>query len=112
VAYQNHPGLYPTELLWGVSWTFRGQAFDDQAAFDAVVAEFQGLDPGEIWRPNEVVLRCPRVRVSPDVHWYLTDDHPTIEFAAANGKSFTMGELLFKVHNAFVAELSQLDLGS
>ena len=33
----------------------------------------------------------------------------TVELAADNGESFTAGELLFKVHNAFVAHLRQMD---
>jgi hypothetical protein len=78
-------------------------------AFDAAVAEFQDPDRGEVWRPEDVVLHSARVRVSPDVAWYLTDDHPTVEFAADNGESFTAGELLFKVHNAFVGDLRRMD---
>jgi hypothetical protein len=36
-------------------------------------------------------------------------EHPTAEFTADDGESFTAGELLFKVHNRFVAELQQMD---
>jgi hypothetical protein len=99
----------PPELLWGVSWTFRDEPFTDRAAFDAAVAEFQDPDSGEVWRPDEVVLHAARVRVSPDVDWYLTEDHPTTDFTSDNGESFTAGELLFKVHNRFVTELRQMD---
>ena len=73
------------------------------------VAEFQDPERREVWRPAEVVLRAARVRVSPDVAWYLTEEHPTVELVADNGGSFTACELLFKVHNAFVAELRQMD---
>lgn len=100
---------YPAELLGGVSWTFRGDKFVTRQTFDTTVAEYQDPDRGEVWRPREVVLTAPRVRISPDVAWYLTDEHPVAEFTADNGVSFTMGELLFKVHNAFVAELRQMD---
>jgi hypothetical protein len=109
VAAQDNSGTYPPEVLWGVSWTFRGQPFTDRAAFDAAVAEFQSPEHGSVWRPDEVVLRSARVFVSPDVHWYLTEDDPTTEIAADNGESFTAGELLFKVHNRFVGELRQMD---
>jgi hypothetical protein len=100
--------MYPPTLLQDIAWTFRGPAFEDRTDFDVAVAEFQDPDDTEVWRPGEVILRAGRVRVSPDVHWYL-GDHPTIELAADNGESFTAGELLFKVHNAFVAELRQMD---
>ena len=109
MAVQDNAGPYPPELLWGVSWTFRGEPFADRAAFVAAVAEYQDPDGGEVWRPDEVVLRTDRVRITPDVHWYLTEEHPTAEFAADNGESFTAGELLFKVHNRFVAELRRMD---
>ncbi len=110
MASQDNADGYPPELLWGVSWTFRDQPFPDRAGFDAAVAAAHP-DPehGPVWRPDEVVLRSARVRVSPDVHWYLTEEHPTAEFAADNGESFTAGELLFKVHNRFVAELRRMD---
>jgi hypothetical protein len=109
VASHDNAGTYSPELLWGVSWVFRGQPFVDRAAFSAAVAELQSPEHGVVWRPDEVVLRSARVRVSPDVAWYLTDDHPTVEFVADNGESFTAGELLFKIHNAFVADLRQMD---
>ena len=109
MAAQDNAGYYPPELLWGVSWAFRGEPFAARAAFASAVGEFQGPDGAGDWRPDEVVLHAARVRISPDVHWYLTDEHPTVEFAADNGASFTAGELLFKVHNRFVAELRQMD---
>lgn len=102
-------GAWPPTLVQSVSWTFRGTAFTDRSAFDAAVAAFQDAERGEVWRPGEVVLRVARVRVSPDVAWYLTDEHPTVELVADDGESFTAGELLFKVHNAFVAVLRQMD---
>ena len=104
---KKHREPHPSELLEDVSWTFRGEPFADRAAFDKAVAATQ--DDGEDWRPEEVVVHTDRVRVSPDVHWHLTDEHPTAEFAADNGVSFTASELLFKVHNRFVAELGQMD---
>lgn len=101
--------MYPAELLCDVSWTFRGEPFIDRAAFDAAVAEYQDTRRGEEWRPNDVILHAARVRVSPDVHWYLSDDHPVAEFTADNGRSFTAGELLYKIHNRFVSDLRQMD---
>jgi hypothetical protein len=57
------------------------------------------------WRPEEVVLPCPRVRVRP-VFW---DDYDPAEegrfiaeLAAGSPSGFTAGELLFKAHNLFL----------
>ena len=109
MAHEGNSSCYPLELLFGISWTFRGSEFQNQAVFDAAVTEFQDPKFRDVWRPKEVVLLAAHIRVSPDVAWYLTDEHPTIEFGADNGHSFTAGELLYKVHNAFVANLRQMD---
>lgn len=109
MAAQDDSEPLPRELLWGVSWTFRGDPFADRAAFDAAVAEFQNPDRGGVWRPAEVCLRVARVLVTPDVHWYLSDDDPVVELMADDGAAFTAGELLFKVHNALVSDLRQMD---
>src|SRR5437870_2564264 len=109
MAAQDNTGPHPLELLWGVSWAFRGQPFADRAAFDAAVAEFQNPDHAEVWRPDEVCLRAARVRITPDVHWYLSDEDPVVELVADDGRAFTAGEFLFKVHNAFIADLRQMD---
>src|SRR5687768_16670883 len=76
VAAQDDTGSLPRELLGGVSWAFRGEPFADRAAFDVAVAEYQSPDRGEVWRPAEVCLPAARVRITPDVHWYLSDDDP------------------------------------
>ena len=99
----------PSELLWGVSWTFRGEPFADRTEFDAAVAGYQNPDRGEVWKPAEVCLQVARVRISPDVHWYLSDDEPVAELTADDGVAFTASELLYKVHNFFVADLRQMD---
>ena len=96
------PRLPPT-LLQGVAWVFRGPAFADRAAFEAAVAEFQDPEWPSDWRPAEVILSASRVRVEPDADWY--DGEPVAGLAADDGRAFTAGELLFKVHNAFVAGL-------
>ena len=57
VAAHDNSGSLPPELLWGVSWTFRGEPFADRAAFDAAVAEYQDPDRGEVWRPDEFIRR-------------------------------------------------------
>jgi hypothetical protein len=99
----------PRTLLQGVSWTFRGTAFGDRATFDAAVAKSQNPHKGKPWQPAEIVLHTARMRITPDVGWYLSDEHPTLELTADDGVRFTAGELLFKVHNAFVVDLREMD---
>lgn len=99
----------PDELLWGISWSFRGHEFADRDTFYTAVEDYQDVGNLGCWRPSDVVLRAPRVNICPDVHWSPSDNHPTAEFVADNGESFTAGELLFKIHNRFVVELNQMD---
>jgi hypothetical protein len=99
----------PRTLLESVSWTFRGRAYSDRKEFEAAVHKLQNPARGGVWRPDEIVLRVGRVRISPDVAWYLTEEHPIAELVADNGVAFTAGELLFKVHNTFVAQLDRMD---
>lgn len=96
----------PPTLMEGVEWVFRGSAFDDRAAFEAAVAEFQNPEWGSDWRPADVVLRAAHIRVVPDADWYVGDD-AVADLTADDGREFTAGELLFKVHNAFVAGLRE-----
>jgi hypothetical protein len=97
----------PPTLMRCVAWAFDGSTFTDRVAFEAAVRGAQ--QPGAGWNPGEVVLRVPRVWVTPDVLWHPPDDPPVAEFAADDGQAFTAGELLFKVHNAFVADLREMD---
>jgi hypothetical protein len=100
-------GPMPSALLEGVEWVFRGPAFADRAAFEAAVGKFQNPEWGSDWRPNEAVLNAARVRIVPDADWWAGDDEPVANLTADDGRAFTAGELLFKVHNAFVAGLRE-----
>jgi hypothetical protein len=105
---------YPRELLGGVAWSFTAPSFRSRARFEqAVRGYYRRIGLEFDWDHDEVVLRCPRVRVRP-VFW---DDYDpgqeerfTAELAADIPSGFTAGELLFKVHNAFV-RLWQEDAG-
>jgi hypothetical protein len=106
---------YPREVMHDVHWSFRGPKFRSRAKFVEAVRQYYedlGADgdwqPGD-WRPDEVVLRAARVRVSPDVADTSWEEDPIAELTADDGEAFTAGELLFKVHNAFVALLRNGD---
>jgi hypothetical protein len=98
----------PTRFLESVCWVFRGTQFTDRTAFEAAVRDAQFPEWGEVWRPAEIVLRVPRVRIRPDADWYPSDREPEVVLTADDGESFSAGELLFKVHNALVADLQEL----
>ena len=99
-------------ILEDVNWAFRGEPFADRAEFSRRVHEWQRQIGGHAWRPEEVVIRAPRVRIeylgvrdpSDEVYQDLTFD-----LVADDGRSFTADELLFKLHNAVVERLRESD---
>lgn len=99
---------YPRELLDDVAWSFTGPPLASREAFVQAVADYyKELEWEPEWRPDEVVLQAPRVRVTVE-YW---DDPGELEadLTADGEEGFTAGELLFKIHNAFAAQLSQGD---
>jgi hypothetical protein len=101
---------YPDEMMHDVHWSFRGPKYRSRTKFvEAVRQYYRDVELDGDWRPGEVVLRVPRVRLSPDVACTDWDEHPVVEVRADDGEAFTAGELLFKAHNAFVALLRDGD---
>lgn len=97
---------YPEEIMADVPWIFEEPKFSTQAEFvDAVHQHHREFEEEIVWQPEAVVLPFRRVRVE---HGF-DDDEGGIEFTADHASGFTAGELLFKVHNAFVEELQELD---
>src|SRR5262245_47114544 len=95
---------FPAELLEDVAWSLIGPAFPSRAAFAAAVEEYyRELEWEREWRPDEVVLRCPRVRVTVE-HWNDTGEL-VIDLTADHEDGFTAAELLFRIHNAFTEQL-------
>ena len=101
----------PTGLLEDVCWSFTGERFTDRAAFDDAVRQYQtDITNKDTWRPDEVVLPCPRVRIRYEC--FDEDENeiePVVELVSDNGVSFSAGELFFKIHNAVVEQLRDLD---
>jgi hypothetical protein len=100
----------PKWVLREVQWSFIGESFTNRARFDYEVCQYQIEIRGEdTWRPNEIVLPCPLVRV---VYMCWEGDEqiePVVELVSDDGESFTASELLFKVHNAVVGQLRETD---
>lgn len=100
----------PAELMTEVAWSFFGrEPLEGQRDFEALVAAHQEElgAPGR-WRPSEVAIGVPRIRI----RYFGVDPEDPEEYAdfeaelsSANGQSFTNGELLFKLHNKVVGHL-------
>ncbi|HAZ43728.1 MAG TPA: hypothetical protein DCZ55_04415 [Cyanobacteria bacterium UBA11371] len=93
-----------------VYWSFFGEKYQSRSEFDAEVRQYQieisGIDS---WQPDEVVIQFPRIRIE-----YYRDEggfeyEDFIEIESDNGEFLTGGELLFKVHNAVVEQLREIN---
>jgi hypothetical protein len=108
MAYAIRAGDYPRELMQDVAWSFTGPTFSSQAEFEYAVRQYQAEIFGEqTWQAEEVVLQSPRVRVENE--YEEEPEEAVAELIADNPGGFTAGELLFKVHNAFVGQLRDGD---
>jgi len=94
----------------GVCWSFIGSPFPTRAAFEAEARQYQIDITGEdSWRPDEVVIPAPRVAVQ-YMCWEGEEQvEPVVEFVADDGRAFTAGEVLFKLHNALVERLRDIN---
>jgi hypothetical protein len=116
---------FPRDLLDEVAWSFIDPPFATQAAFVEAVRAYEretrleGEDESP-WRPDEVVLWAPRVRIICE-YWDdpehltkgVTFDEETgnlqTDLTADGAEGFTSAELLFKIHNAFANYLGEGD---
>jgi hypothetical protein len=100
----------PREVLGELMWAFVDPPFATRAEFEEAVRAYQEeMGNEDAWRPAEVVIPRPQVKV---MYWDIVDEEEaeqTLELTADNGASFTAGELLFKVHNATTESLSRHD---
>jgi len=110
---QNPFDRLPRNVLEDVFWAFRGNRFDDHAEFTTQVQEYQRRIRGEdSWRPDETVMPAPRVRVEYFGIASADDDEYqdfTLDLVADDGRAFTAGELLLKLHNEVVERLRDAD---
>lgn len=104
----------PGFLLRNVYWAFDGDPFADIETFErAVIERMTALDEGDEWDPTERVLPRRRVRVKyhgvidPESCEY--DEDLVVELRTGEAEGFTAGELLFRLHNAVVAQLRDAD---
>lgn len=100
----------PLRALRDVCWSFVGAPFADRAEFDAAVRQYQiRIRKRDSWRPDAVALPAGQVAIRYRC-WQGDEQLETVVVLAADdGAAFTAGELLFKVHNAVVERLRDLD---
>ena|SRR5579859_3812209 len=99
----------PKQLLLDIAWSFIGEHLS-RAEFDAAVLEDQREFASDTaWLPEQIAIDVPRIHLRFKCPRQGEYEDQIIEIAADDGKCFTQGELLFKIHNAVVEELRDVD---
>lgn len=103
---------YPDDLLDEVQWNFTGGHFSSLTDFNNAVRDYGDYEENSEWRSELIVLNAPKVKIILSVYDHISSHYhvPGLEVVlwADNDKTFTAGELFFKVHNAFVDKLESL----
>ena len=88
---------FPDEVMADVAWAFTGQAFRTQAEFESALKEYQADIMDNIsWYPSELVLLNSSIEVRHEEG--EDEENSAVTLTANDGKAFSAGELLFKVH--------------
>jgi len=96
--------------LGDVAWRFVGGAFSDLDSFESSLRQYQERFGEAIgFEPGELAILAPAIRVQ-----YMCWDgeeqtYPIVTLAAKNGVAFSVGDLLFQLHNAVVEKLENID---
>jgi hypothetical protein len=97
----------PRKVLAGLSWAFGGPTFPSRGEFDAAVRA--SAHDEDTWAPDEVVIPRPHVKVM-YITWVGDEQvEPEVDLTTDDGGPFTAGELMFKLHNAITAAVSNID---
>lgn len=100
----------PQEIMTTVRWAFYGGQYDTIEEFVKAVQEYHEELDADGWQPEEVVLTCKEVTVQYAYWDEEEEDEIEEDFKlTADGDGFTVGELLFKIHNRVVGNLENED---
>ena len=99
--------MYPKLLLADIPWSFNDDTYESVDAFVKAVSDYHAaLElPGE-WKSSDIALNASKLNIASTRIYDKNDNEVDLSFAiVANGPSFTNGELLRKLHNAYADKL-------
>jgi hypothetical protein len=104
---------YPKQILRNIRWSFDNNKFQSQTDFEEELIKYNEEITDETFTKvlSENALHSPEVVIQ---YSYWDDDEedilePDFLLRADNGSYFTIGELLFKVHNEVCERLKEDD---
>lgn len=101
----------PKKLMKDVYWAFTKGIFENAEEFNSAVRQYQiAITEKDEWNAEKEIFPHSSIQIYYD---YWTDENREIEeifeLKADNGKSFTVGELLFKINNTVAENVSRAD---
>jgi len=96
--------------LQDIGWSFVGGRFRDRGSFEDSLRRYQvRLGNPDTLEPGELAILSPVIRVQ-FMCWDGDEQiEPIVTFTAENGVAFSVGDLLFQLHNAVVEKLEGMD---
>lgn len=108
----NHSKTYPKYLMKDILWNFNHPPYESQQEFiDALVKYNQEITGIASLKTDEVAIEAPQLFIQYS-HWDEDSEdiiEPSFLIRADNGKFFTQGELLYKVHHEVWQKLMDED---
>lgn len=104
---------YPKQILTGILWNFDNHKFQSQVLFEEELVKYNEEITDDTFTKDlsENVLHSPEVIIQysywDDVEGDIIE--PDFLLEADNGSYFTIGELLYKVHNEVCEKLKEED---
>jgi hypothetical protein len=95
------------------AWSFSGEPYLSRTEFEVALKGYQlDIMKNPSWDPSELILLSPQVIAKLD-EWDDGDEdeeeNAGVTLTADDRKAFSAGELMFKVHNAYVGQLRDRD---
>lgn len=105
--------MLPKQILNNILWSFDIDKFANRTSFESAVIQYNETIKNEPITVNfdSVVLKTPQVCIQYS-YWDEVDDdiiEPDFLLGADNQQSFTISELLFKIHNKVCEDLKNDD---
>lgn len=99
--------MYPASLLEDTPWSFSDSIYESSVVFLKDVNDCRSsLELGDHWNSDEIAINVERLTVLTEEVYDKNDEEVDLSFEiVADGQSFTNGELLLKLHNAYAEKM-------
>ena len=99
--------MHPETLLKGIAWCLSDTKYASLDEFIRAVSDYQlELECNEDWNATDTATPAAKLTVVTEEVYDENDEEVDLKFEfTSDGESFTNGELLFRLHNAFAEKM-------